>query len=74
MSEKPVVLIVDDDPFLLDVVRRVLVRGGYAVKVANCGSEAVDAYRSCAEQIFAVVLDMQMPEMDGVDTLSLIHI
>ncbi|MEQ9497446.1 MAG: response regulator [Deltaproteobacteria bacterium] len=68
MTTKPVVLIVDDEPFLLDIVRRVLVRNGYTVLSAADGSEAIALYRASDVPIAAVVLDLSMPGMDGVDT------
>lgn len=68
MTTKPVVLIVDDEPFLLDVVRRFLVRNGYNVLSAASGREAVTIYRESDVPIAAVVLDQQMPGMDGVET------
>lgn len=68
MTTKPVVLIVDDEQFLLDVVRRFLVRNGYTVLVATSGREAVAIYRDSDVPIAAVVIDQRMPGMDGVDT------
>ncbi len=68
MTTKPVVLIVDDEPFLLDIVRRVLVRNGYTVLSAANGNEAIALYRESDVPIAAVVLDLSMPGLDGVDT------
>jgi DNA-binding response OmpR family regulator len=57
------VLIVDDDTALLRTLRLTLVQGGFAVRLAQNGRAALAAI---AEEIpDAVVLDLEMPEMDG---------
>jgi signal transduction histidine kinase/CheY-like chemotaxis protein len=59
------VLVVDDNPVNLLVARGLVERAGYSVKVARNGREAVDAV---AHEDFALVLmDCQMPEMDGLE-------
>jgi len=59
------VLVVDDNPVNLLVARGLVERAGYSVKVARNGREAVDAV---AHEEFALVLmDCQMPEMDGLE-------
>jgi len=58
------VLIVDDDPDLSDVLRRVLHRRGYIVQVARNGREALAALRQ-AQGPDVVLLDLMMPEMNG---------
>jgi PAS domain S-box-containing protein len=62
------VLIVDDEPFVRDVVARMLHKGGYATRSAGSGSEALDAVRE-HPKIGLVVLDLKMPGMDGWETL-----
>ena len=60
--EKPI-LVVDDDPNLLHIVRRVLEYGGHRVLVANHGQEALKVLET--ERPRLVLLDMRMPIMDG---------
>ena len=66
----PVVLVVDDD----DAVRRVLGIGlqhwGFDVRLSASGREAVEVYRSCGGYVDMVLLDVLMPDRDGVWTLS----
>lgn len=57
------ILVVDDEPRILDVVRRYLERDGYAVRLARDGQEAIDAFH--AEQPALVVLDLMLPRVDG---------
>lgn len=58
------ILVVDDDPRLREVVRYTLDRAGFRVREAPDGAAALAA---CAERIpDLVVLDVLMPEMDGL--------
>ena len=66
-ASKRRVLLVDDDPDLLDAVRRGLERLGYQVATACNG---VDAARRLEEELpEAMVLDVVMPVQDGIETL-----
>jgi two-component system OmpR family response regulator len=57
------ILVVDDDQALLRMIRLVLLSEGYEVSTAADGLEGL---QRLAEGEFAlVVLDLQMPEMDG---------
>ena len=59
------ILLVDDEEILRRVVSRMLGKLGLSVVTANNGREAVDYYRSHADEISLVVLDMVMPVMGG---------
>jgi len=59
------ILVVDDEPAVRDAVRRALVLSGYSVDVADGGGAAVAAL--AAEAPDAVVLDVAMPEVDGLE-------
>lgn len=59
------ILLVDDYAVNLEVARRHLEAGGYAVAIARNGSEAIDAYRSGEHEI--IFMDIQMPVMDGIE-------
>jgi CheY-like chemotaxis protein len=63
----PAVLVVDDDGSSRHSLRRVLERSGFAVFTAMHGRDALDRVR--ARIIDAVVTDMVMPEMDGVELI-----
>ena len=62
------ILLVDDDPLILDVGKAMLAALGYAVLVARCGKEAVEIYRNRGDRIRLVILDMIMPDMGGGKT------
>lgn len=57
------VLIVDDEPDVLEVLSKRLINAGYQVIKASSGEEAIVKAR--AELPNLVVLDIIMPDMDG---------
>ena len=62
------ILIVDDEPNLLDSFRIGLELKGHTVSLASTGRKALDA---CGKQAFDVVLmDIRMPRMDGLEALK----
>lgn len=62
------VLVVDDDPLQLRSAARLLRSLGHSGALAHRGAVALDLL---AQQAFDVVLlDLRMPEMDGVETLQ----
>jgi signal transduction histidine kinase/ActR/RegA family two-component response regulator len=63
------VLIVDDEPIVLNVARQLLRHLGYEVLTANGGEEAVQVWRARGSEIDLVLLDLLMPRMDGRETL-----
>ena len=61
------VLVVDDNEVNLQVVQGLLEAGGLQVDRARNGAEAVDQLTRAADHTYAAVLmDMQMPAMDGL--------
>ncbi len=60
------VLVVDDSALNLDVCRRLLERQGARVDVCNNGAEALDLLRSSSSIYDVVLMDVQMPIMDGL--------
>lgn len=59
------ILVVDDDGHIREVVRFALVRAGHAVDEVADGAAALD--RLTAGGVDAVVLDIVMPELDGLE-------
>jgi DNA-binding NtrC family response regulator len=62
------VLVVDDDLVLQDSVRQALEYHHFSVEVANNGREALNKVQ--ASDYDLVVMDVNMPEMDGLEALS----
>jgi len=65
------VLVVDDDPDVLIFVRQVLTHSGFEVHTAGDGRLAVD--RVAAGSFDAVVSDIRMPGMDGLELLRTVR-
>jgi two-component system, OmpR family, response regulator MprA len=59
------VLVVDDDPRMLSMMRRVLEFDGYSVAIADGGEAALDIVRS--QSIDLLILDVMMPGLDGFE-------
>jgi putative two-component system response regulator len=57
------ILVVDDDPAIVEVLRRFLNHEGYTVVTASNGIEAIERVHSDLPDL--VLLDVTMPKMDG---------
>ena len=62
---RPCVLVVDDDPRLLQIIEMYLRLEGYDVTTAENGEDAL--LRLTQQPVALVILDIMMPGMDGVE-------
>lgn len=67
------ILLIDDEPALRDVAKKILERNGYSVITACNGSEGLKTYMEHAHQINLVIVDMIMPVMNGLETMTSIR-
>nr|WP_211922587.1 response regulator [Solidesulfovibrio aerotolerans] len=68
VSESVRVLLVDDEESYVETLRKRLMRRGLVVSMANSGEQALE---SLAENpVDVVLLDVKMPGMDGMETLT----
>jgi CheY-like chemotaxis protein len=65
---KGAILLVDDEPIVLNINAELLQSFGYDIIMADSGQSAVEIFRQRHEEIDIVLLDMMMPGMDGCDT------
>ena len=70
MASSPYILVVDDEEGTRTAIRAALEAAGYAVKSAANGQEALNVLLAEPENPSLVVLDLQMPVMDGYEFLS----
>jgi len=65
------ILLVDDEPEILEICRDSLKASNYDVVTAKDGAQGVSAFRR--EKPDLIVLDLMMPEMDGLDVCRAIR-
>lgn len=61
------ILIVDDEPVLREMTSRILLLKGCQVLTADSGEEALTIYQQCGDEIDAIILDMIMPGIGGME-------
>ncbi|MBB6479339.1 cache domain-containing protein [Spirochaeta isovalerica] len=61
------ILLVDDEEFIRETGRGILEESGYTVITASNGREALDIFRERKQEIDLVILDVIMPELNGVE-------
>jgi two-component system response regulator AtoC len=69
MTDKIKILVVDDDDSIRRYIAKLLTQNGYDVSTVSNGKDAVNDLRTGAE-VSLVILDILMPEMDGLETLA----
>lgn len=62
------ILVIDDDRMNCDLLRAVLTRHGYEVRTSTSGREGMKLFRQHIPRV--TVLDLRMPEMDGLTVLK----
>lgn len=67
---KQTVLVIDDNPDLLDIVDAILSEAGYVVAKALSGEDGLHVARTLKPHL--ILLDLNMPKMDGWEVLKLL--
>jgi DNA-binding NtrC family response regulator len=70
LTDKPGVLVVDDEHYMRTLVEMGLQRAGFNVMIAANGREAIQVYEEQHAHIAMVLLDVRMPDPDGPTTLD----
>jgi CheY-like chemotaxis protein len=68
------ILVVEDEPAMREVTRRILARNGYSVVAAGSGHDALQAVTSQLEHIDLLLTDVVMPRMQGRELAEKIRI
>jgi PAS domain S-box-containing protein len=71
-SQGETVLVVEDEPAILDIYRTMLEKLGYRVLTAGTPSEAIREAKAHASDLQLLITDVVMPEMNGRDLARLI--
>ncbi|MBK1986256.1 PAS domain S-box protein [Sphaerospermopsis aphanizomenoides BCCUSP55] len=69
LGKGELILVVDDEPQIRDVATIILENHNYQTITASNGMEAIALYAKHKKNISAVLMDMMMPEMDGVTAI-----
>ena len=66
MKKKDIkILLVDDEPDVIEIIKYNLLREGYSVKTASNGKEAIKKAEKTTPHL--IIMDVMMPEMDGIE-------
>jgi PAS domain S-box-containing protein len=72
MTKQPIILVVDDEPAILELVKDILSPAGYLVNTAANGKEALAAIQ--AHPYDLVLTDMIMPQMGGMELVQYLRL
>ena len=64
MSDKPIIMIVDDDPNIAQLINLYLTKDGFDTVIYGRGDEALEAFRQNPPAL--MILDIMLPGMDGL--------
>lgn len=67
MPSQPAILLVNDEPVVIDLCKGILAASGFAILIAADGRNGLDLYHLNREQIALIVVDAAMPVMGGVE-------
>jgi uncharacterized protein (TIGR02266 family) len=72
-KDSKVILVADDSLFFRTKLEDTLTEGGHRVRLTTNGSETIDAMKDTAEGLDLLILDLQMPEIDGFGVMDWIE-
>ena len=69
-KKKPVILFADDNDLVLDVGEQILQTLGYHPLLAITGQETIEVFKKNKEEVDLIILDIQMPDLSGVEIFA----
>ena len=66
---KTSILVVDDNPVILQLLAKILKQENYTISTATNGKEAMETMKADSAGIDIILLDRMMPEMDGMEVI-----
>lgn len=72
MSKNKTILVVDDEPDIVNLTEKILKLGSYNTLTCNNGKEALKVIEDKYDEISLVLLDLMMPGVSGMEVLRTI--
>ncbi len=69
-SDRTSIMVVDDEPLVLELLDKALTRAGFEVKAFRNGIEALEVFRAAPDSFEVVVTDLTMPNITGIELAS----
>ena len=69
IPNKICIMLVDDDPSILQTTTVILEEEGYDILTCSGGKQAIDKFN---DSVFGVILDINMPDMSGLDVFEIL--
>jgi two-component system cell cycle response regulator DivK len=70
-TNSPLVLVIDDNPMNIKLMRGIMAFGGYALETALSAEEGLTKARQIEADI--ILMDLQLPEMDGYQATEILR-
>ena len=71
MNDGRTILVVDDEPKIVQLIRAYLEKEGFQVAEAHDGAEALEAFHSSLPDL--IVLDLMLPRVDGIEVTRILR-
>jgi two-component system, cell cycle sensor histidine kinase and response regulator CckA len=72
-GRQQLILVIDDEIAISTLIKATLETYNYRVLTANDGAQAIELYVQHRDSISSVLIDMMMPVMDGLTTVTALH-
>jgi PAS domain S-box-containing protein len=72
-GQQELILVVDDEVAICEVTRTTLEAYNYEVLTAHSGMEAIALFAEHQHKVHSILMDIMMPTMDGMSTISLLR-
>ena len=68
MLKKDTILLIEDDPLLIDIYTTKFTEAGFGVQVADSGEQALSLLKKVSPSV--IVMDIVLPDVDGWELLA----
>jgi two-component system, cell cycle sensor histidine kinase and response regulator CckA len=73
-GQQQLILVVDDERAICELIKTTLETYNYRVLTADNGTDAIAIYAQHCDEIDSVLIDMMMPVIDGISTVTALHL